>query len=180
MCFVQGLVSAWCPSASWALGFYVELTSRCSPASFGARSLPECKLLMPLLNQLAGLYPSSKFVSIISDHCIENYPDKNCPTMIIYRKGEMMGQIVGLGAMGGDKVTLRGELASHGLVRGGSKLIPTASRRRAHPLRFPRHRLPPQGRQRSGLLTVFIEIGCGCSFGQRWHGCRAEHQGRGG
>ncbi|ORY60404.1 thioredoxin-like protein [Leucosporidium creatinivorum] len=68
--------------------------------------LPECKILMPLLNQLAQLYPSSKFVSIISDHCIENYPDKNCPTMIIYRKGQMMGQIVGMGSMGGEKAKL--------------------------------------------------------------------------
>jgi len=63
---------------------------------------------MPILNQLAQLYPSSKFVSIISDHCIENYPDKNCPTMIIYRKGQMMGQIVGMGSMGGDKAKLVG------------------------------------------------------------------------
>ena len=63
---------------------------------------------MPILNQLAQLYPSTKFISIISDHCIENYPDKNCPTMIIYRKGEMMGQIVGLSAMGGDKAKLVG------------------------------------------------------------------------
>ncbi|GAA6017968.1 hypothetical protein JCM10207_002724 [Rhodosporidiobolus poonsookiae] len=70
-------------------------------------SIPESKLLMPILNELASLYPSTKFVSIVSDHCIENYPDKNVPTMIIYRKGQMMGQVVGLGAMGGMKATLR-------------------------------------------------------------------------
>ncbi|KDE06786.1 hypothetical protein MVLG_02982 [Microbotryum lychnidis-dioicae p1A1 Lamole] len=69
-------------------------------------SLPACKILLPLLDQLSLLYPSSKFVKIISDHCIENYPDKNCPTMIVYRNGEMMGQIVGLGAMGNEKCKL--------------------------------------------------------------------------
>ena len=64
---------------------------------------------MPIIHQLAALYPSTKFVSIVSDHCIENYPDKNCPTMLVYRAGAMMGQIVGLGAMGNDKATLRGK-----------------------------------------------------------------------
>ncbi|GAA5826388.1 hypothetical protein JCM11251_002345 [Rhodosporidiobolus azoricus] len=70
-------------------------------------SIPESKKLMPILNELASLYPSSKFVSIVSDHCIENYPDKNVPTMLVYRKGQMTGQIVGLGAMGGMNATLR-------------------------------------------------------------------------
>ncbi|SCV69730.1 BQ2448_1124 [Microbotryum intermedium] len=69
-------------------------------------SLPACKILLPLLDQLSLLYPSSKFVKIVSDHCIENYPDKNCPTMIIYRNGQMMGQIVGLGAMGNENCKL--------------------------------------------------------------------------
>lgn len=64
---------------------------------------------MPIIQQLAALYPSTKFVSIVSDHCIENYPDKNVPTLIIYRKGQMMGQVVGLGAMNGMNATLRGK-----------------------------------------------------------------------
>ncbi|GAA5936687.1 uncharacterized protein JCM15063_001957 [Sporobolomyces koalae] len=69
--------------------------------------IPESKVLMPILDQLASLYPSTKFVKIVSDHCIENYPDKNVPTMLIYRKGQMMGQVVGLGSVGGLKATLR-------------------------------------------------------------------------
>ncbi|GAA5891083.1 hypothetical protein JCM5296_007371 [Sporobolomyces johnsonii] len=69
--------------------------------------IPESKHLLPILDQLAALYPSTKFVKIVSDHCIENYPDKNVPTMLVYRKGQMMGQIVGLGACGGLKATLR-------------------------------------------------------------------------
>lgn len=72
-----------------------------------SNSVPESKKLMPIVHELASLYPSTKFVSIVSDHCIENYPDKNVPTMIIYRKGQMMGQVVGLGAMNGMKATLR-------------------------------------------------------------------------
>lgn len=71
-------------------------------------SLPDCKLLSPLLARVAALYPSTKFCSIVSDHCIENYPDKNCPTLLCYRKGEMTGQIVGMGGMGGNKATIEG------------------------------------------------------------------------
>lgn len=67
---------------------------------------------MALLRELASLYPSSKFVSIPSTHCIENYPDKNVPTMLVYRAGKMTGQIVGLSAMGGLNATLRGALLS--------------------------------------------------------------------
>ncbi|GAA5931035.1 hypothetical protein JCM3775_000782 [Rhodotorula graminis] len=70
-------------------------------------SVPESKKLMPLIAELASLYPSSKFVSIVSDHCIENYPDKNVPTLLVYRKGALMGQIVGLGSMNGMNATLR-------------------------------------------------------------------------
>lgn len=64
---------------------------------------------MPLIHQLASLYPSTKFVSIVSDQCIENYPDKNVPTIIVYRNGKMMGQVVGIDAYGGEKAKLIGE-----------------------------------------------------------------------
>jgi hypothetical protein len=79
-------------------------------------SIPDCKLLLPLLNRLAGFYPSTKFVSIISDHCIDSYPDKNCPTLLIYRKGEMTGQVVGMGGMGGNKATVEGSFCRRSFV----------------------------------------------------------------
>ncbi|GAA5851521.1 hypothetical protein JCM8547_001122 [Rhodosporidiobolus lusitaniae] len=69
--------------------------------------IAESEKLMTILNELAALYPASKFVSIVSTHCIENYPDKNVPTMLVYRAGKLTGQIVGLSAMGGMNATLR-------------------------------------------------------------------------
>ncbi|KAK4057281.1 Proteolipid protein 2 [Microbotryomycetes sp. JL221] len=69
-------------------------------------SVPASKQLMPIIDELASLYPATKFVSIVSDQCIENYPDKNVPTIIVYRNGKMMGQVVGISAYGGDKMTL--------------------------------------------------------------------------
>lgn len=55
-----------------------------------------CKLLAGYLDILAEKYPSTKFVSIVGDKCIPNYPDRNLPTLIIYRDGELHRQIVGL------------------------------------------------------------------------------------
>lgn len=55
-----------------------------------------CRLLAGYLDTLAAKYPASKFVSIVGDKCIPNYPDKNLPTMLIYRNGELHRQIIGL------------------------------------------------------------------------------------
>lgn len=59
-------------------------------------SMELCQLLAGYLDQLASKYPNTKFVSIVGDHCIPNYPDKNLPTLLIYRAGELRRQIVGL------------------------------------------------------------------------------------
>ena len=130
--------------------------------------MPDCKLLSPLLARVAALYPSTKFCSIVSDHCIENYPDKNCPTLLCYRKGEMTGQIVGMGGMGGNKATIEGAfflgfvvptfLRSFPPFAPSPSLLPprplplppraslTPCRRRTDPLRLPHPRLSPQSR----------------------------------
>lgn len=55
-----------------------------------------CRLLAGYLDTLAAKYPSTKFVSIVGDQCIPNYPDRNLPTLLIYRNGELHRQIVGL------------------------------------------------------------------------------------
>ncbi|EST06538.1 Phosducin, thioredoxin-like domain protein [Kalmanozyma brasiliensis GHG001] len=55
-----------------------------------------CRLLASFLDTLAAKYPATKFVSIVGDQCIPNYPDRNLPTLLIYRNGELHRQIVGL------------------------------------------------------------------------------------
>ncbi|SNX81939.1 related to phosducin homolog, likely to be involved in regulation of pheromone response [Melanopsichium pennsylvanicum] len=55
-----------------------------------------CRLLKAYLDTLAAKYPTTKFVSIVGDQCIPNYPDRNLPTLLIYRNGELHRQIVGL------------------------------------------------------------------------------------
>ncbi|KAF9265818.1 thioredoxin-like protein [Marasmius fiardii PR-910] len=47
---------------------------------------------------LAARYPRTKFVSIVGDKCIPNLPDSRVPMFIIYKKGEILNQVVAWGA----------------------------------------------------------------------------------
>ncbi|KAH8114248.1 thioredoxin-like protein [Phellopilus nigrolimitatus] len=50
------------------------------------------------LRTLAGRHPRTKFLSIVGDKCIANYPDRHLPTIFIYRKGEIAHQQTSWGA----------------------------------------------------------------------------------
>ncbi|OCB86561.1 thioredoxin-like protein [Sanghuangporus baumii] len=50
------------------------------------------------IRTLASRHPRTKFVSIVGDKCIPNYPDRHLPTFFIYRKGEIVNQQVAWGA----------------------------------------------------------------------------------
>jgi hypothetical protein len=71
--------------------------------------VPLSQHLRPLLNQLAVAHPATKFLSIPAGLCIANYPDKNCPTLLIYRNGEMAGNLIAGMGMKGMKTTVKGE-----------------------------------------------------------------------
>jgi hypothetical protein len=47
---------------------------------------------------LAPRYPQTKFVSIIGNKCIANYPDRNLPTLILYRNGKLIDNLIAWGA----------------------------------------------------------------------------------
>ncbi|KIJ44169.1 hypothetical protein M422DRAFT_208480 [Sphaerobolus stellatus SS14] len=49
------------------------------------------------LKELARRHPQTKFVSIVGNKCIPNYADNLCPTLIIYRGGEVTRQTVAWG-----------------------------------------------------------------------------------
>ncbi|GJJ12211.1 hypothetical protein Clacol_006452 [Clathrus columnatus] len=59
---------------------------------------PASVRLLDQINALATQYPSTKFVSIIGNKCIPNYADNLCPTIIVYRAGEVTRQTVSWGA----------------------------------------------------------------------------------
>ncbi|KAJ3215570.1 hypothetical protein HDU67_000228 [Dinochytrium kinnereticum] len=70
--------------------------------------LPACKLIGSHLETLARKYKATKFLKIVADQCIPNYPDKNCPTLLIYGDGDLKANLVGVEAMGGVNVTVKG------------------------------------------------------------------------
>ena len=58
-------------------------------------------LLARALARLAAAKKDVKCMVAKADACIEGYPDKNVPTLLLYRNGELQGQIVTLAELGG-------------------------------------------------------------------------------
>jgi len=51
-----------------------------------------------------------KILKIPGDQCIEGYPDKLMPTILVYGPKEYRSQVVGLAEIGGNQVTVKGNL----------------------------------------------------------------------
>ena len=60
--------------------------------------IPHSDRAKELSTVLAQRHPHTKFVSIVGDKCIPNLPDARLPMLIIYRKGEVLNQLVAWGA----------------------------------------------------------------------------------
>ncbi|KAL7282994.1 hypothetical protein ACG7TL_002414 [Trametes sanguinea] len=60
--------------------------------------IPASDRAAQLVNILAQRHPHTKFVSIVGDKCIPNLPDARLPMFIVYRKGEVLNQLVAWGA----------------------------------------------------------------------------------
>ncbi|KAA8895024.1 phosducin [Sphaerosporella brunnea] len=61
----------------------------------------ESKLLSELFRQAAHKFPEIKFCEIVGNMCIENYPEKNCPTILVYKDGDLAKNLIRLGEMKG-------------------------------------------------------------------------------
>lgn len=62
---------------------------------------PECETLGTALAELARKNPFTKFVKILGGECIPGYPDRNMPTLLVYRHRDVARTFVGLDAFGG-------------------------------------------------------------------------------
>jgi len=51
-----------------------------------------------------------KILKIPGDQCIEGYPDKLMPTILVYGPKEYRAQVVGLAEIGGNQVTVKGNV----------------------------------------------------------------------
>jgi hypothetical protein len=63
-------------------------------------SMPASDHMRNLLNTLSAHQPLIHFLSIPGPQCIPNYPDKNHPTLLLYRRGDCVGQLIGLPRQG--------------------------------------------------------------------------------
>ena len=69
----------------------------------------DSRLLTELWREMARRFGDIKFCEIVANMCIENYPEKNTPTILIYRDGDIKKQVVTLRELGGERVGITGE-----------------------------------------------------------------------
>ena len=67
----------------------------------------ESRVLSDLWRQAAKEYGEIKFCQMRADMAIENYPEKNCPTILIYKKGDIAKQLVTLVTVGGVRMNMQ-------------------------------------------------------------------------
>ena len=69
----------------------------------------ESRLLTELWRTLAQQFGDVKFCEMRADMCIEDYPERNTPTILVYRDGDIKKQIVTLREFSGDHTSHRGQ-----------------------------------------------------------------------
>ena len=67
----------------------------------------ESRLMQELWRELARKYGDVKFCEMRADLCIEGYPEKNTPTVLVYKDGEIKRQIVTLRELKGTSTNLQ-------------------------------------------------------------------------
>jgi hypothetical protein len=69
----------------------------------------ESRVMIEIWRELARKYGDIKFGQIRADLCIEGYPDKNTPTILVYKDGDIKKQIVTLRELNGPRTGLPGK-----------------------------------------------------------------------
>ncbi|RMZ84923.1 hypothetical protein DV738_g219, partial [Chaetothyriales sp. CBS 135597] len=67
----------------------------------------ESAVLSQLWRQASLKYGDIKFCEAKADMCIEGYPERNCPTILVYKDGDIKKQILTLRELNGVKTNLR-------------------------------------------------------------------------
>jgi len=66
----------------------------------------QSRLLTELWREMARKFGDIKFCEIRADMCIEGYPERNTPTILVYRDADIKKQLVTLRELGGEKTTI--------------------------------------------------------------------------
>ena len=67
----------------------------------------ESRVLTELWRQAAAKFGDIKFCEIRADLCIEGYPERNTPTILVYKDGDIKRQLVTLAQLNGPRTNLR-------------------------------------------------------------------------
>ncbi|KAK6454590.1 thioredoxin-like protein [Scheffersomyces xylosifermentans] len=62
----------------------------------------QSRLLASILSTTAHKFPELKICDIPANRCIENYPESNCPTLVIYHNTNVIKQYITLTQLGGN------------------------------------------------------------------------------
>lgn len=81
---------------------FVLLTS-----TLGPQGNVESALAEQLWPPLAERFGDIKFCIIRADMCIEGYPERNCPTVLVYKDGDIKKQLVTLKELNGEQTRLQ-------------------------------------------------------------------------
>lgn len=72
----------------------------------------ESRILTELWRDLARKFGEVKFCEIRADMCIEGYPERNTPTILVYRNGDITKQVITLRELGSTQTSLKGSSTS--------------------------------------------------------------------
>lgn len=72
-------------------------------------SLIECQLMDEALTSLSNKFKYVKFLRIKYDQAIENWPERNLPTLFVYEKGALKSQLITANSIGGKQMTSDGK-----------------------------------------------------------------------
>ena len=87
--------------ASHTAFVFVHLTS-----SLGTNT--ESRLLTELWREMARKFGDIKFCEMRADLCIDGYPERNTPTILVYRDGDIKKQVVTLRELKGQHTAVKG------------------------------------------------------------------------
>ena len=73
-----------------------------------AASNVESRILGQVWREAASKFGEIKFCEIVAEMCIEGYPARNVPTILVYKDTDIQKQVVTLQSMHGAKTNLRG------------------------------------------------------------------------
>lgn len=67
----------------------------------------QSRILSNIFRTLAPKFREVKFVEIQGNRAIENYPEANCPTLLVYYKGDVVKNMITLLELGGNDTTIK-------------------------------------------------------------------------